>query len=439
VNVFPRGATFAGDRLVALGGVDVAELAERFGTPLYVLDRAELVGRMRAYRDAFGPDVTVTYAAKALCVTGVLQLAAAEDLHVDVASGGELHTAVHARVPMERVVFHGNNKSVDELEQAGRLGIGRVVVDSLTELERLATVGKTLDHTFDVLLRVTPGVRPETHAFVATGHDDSKFGLTLSGGLAHEAAARALALDQVRLRGAHCHIGSQITSTQGFGAAAEHLLGFIADVRRDHGVSLDELNLGGGLGIAYEQADVTLGIDEYARAVLSAVGEGVRRHGLERPRLSVEPGRSIAGPAGVTLYRVGTVKRIPGVRTYASVDGGISDNPRPALYGSRYTVRAAGPGYGDSETVPMTVAGKHCESGDLLARDAPLPAGLSEGDLLAFAATGAYAHAMASNYNRLPRPAMVLVGEGRADLLVRRETLDDVIGHDERLNLDSGR
>lgn len=429
-DVFPRTAEFDGPRVVALAGIRLEELAARFGTPLYVMDRAELVGRMRAYRQAFGPEVTVAYAAKALCVVGVLQLAAAEGLHLDVASGGELHTAARALFPMERVVFHGNNKSVEELEYAARLRVGRVVVDSFSELERLAEIGKLTDLTFDVLLRVTPGVLPETHDFVATGQDDVKFGFTLSAGLAHEAAARALASDRVCLRGAHCHIGSQITTTHGFDAAAELMLSFLADLRRTHGIQLQELNLGGGLGIAYRQADTTLTIAEYAEALIRAVRNGAACHGLTLPRLSVEPGRSIVGPAGVTLHTVGTIKRVPGARTYVSVDGGMSDNLRPALYGSGYTFRAAGRGYTRAPMVPVTIAGKHCETGDLLAHDVGLPDDLAEGDLLATAATGAYGYAMASNYNRLPRPAMVLVGEGRADLLVRRETLDDVVSHD---------
>lgn len=429
-NVFPQTADFEGTRLTSIGGIPLEDLAARFGTPLYVMDRAELVGRMRAYRQAFGPDVTVTYAAKALCVIGVLQLAAAEGLHVDVASGGELHTAARALFPMERVVFHGNNKSVEELEYAARLGVGRVVVDSFSELERLAEIGKRVHHTFKILLRVTPGVLTETHYFVATGQEDVKFGFTLSAGLAHEAAARALALDQVCLLGAHCHIGSQITATHGFDTAAELMLSFLADLRRAHGIQTEELNLGGGLGIAYVEADATLAIEEYADALLRAVRSGVARHGLAVPKLSVEPGRSIVGPAGVTIYTVGTIKRVPGARTYVSVDGGMSDNLRPALYGSRYTIRAAGSGYTGAPTIPATIVGKHCENGDFLGRDVPLPDDLAEGDLLVAAATGAYGYSMASNYNRLPRPAMVLVGEGRADLLVRRETLDDVVARD---------
>jgi diaminopimelate decarboxylase len=430
VTPFPTTAVFEGGRLRSVGGVDVDELVQGYGTPLYVLDRAEVVGRMRAYRAAFGDDVTIAYASKALCVVGVLQLAAREGLAVDVASAGELATAARAGVPMERVLFHGNNKSVAELEDAARLGVGRVVADSFAELDRLEAVGDAFGHRFAVLLRVTPGVEAHTHEFIRTGHDDSKFGFTLSAGFADEAVDRALALAHVDVRGAHCHIGSQIFNPEAFAAAAQAMCAFLAGVRTRHGRPLDELNLGGGLGIAYTTRDTVPSVEGYAETVLAAVGRAAAAHDLGVPHLTVEPGRSIVGPAGLTLYTVGTVKRVPGVRTYVSVDGGMSDNLRPALYGADYTFVAAGSGARDGDAQPVTVVGKHCESGDVLGRDVALPADLGEGDLLAVAATGAYGYAMANNYNRLPRPAMVLVGDGRADLLVRRETLDDVVALD---------
>jgi len=434
---FPAGAVFEGGRLVSLGGVAVDELAERFGTPLWVLDRAELLGRMRSYREAFaGGDVV--YAAKALCVTGVLQLAAAEGLCVDVASGGELHTAVRARVPMERVVLHGNNKSLAELEDAARLGVGRVVADSFDELARLRAVARRGGHRFRVLLRITPGVHAETHEFIRTGHDDSKFGFPLAGGIARRAVDAAVAASELELVGLHCHLGSQIVATDVFDVAATLLFDLIAETRDRHGVVLSEVDLGGGLGIAYRSGEVVPSIADYAEAVRGAVAREAARVGVDVPHLLVEPGRSLVGPAGVTLYRVGTVKDIPGVRTYLSVDGGMSDNLRPALYGASYEVAPAGSPPGGASaggTRLVTVVGKHCESGDVLARDVTLPVDVGVDDLLAVAATGAYSHAMASNYNRLPRPAMVLVGDGRADLLVRRETLDDVVAHDVPLDL----
>ncbi|MDP8977622.1 MAG: diaminopimelate decarboxylase, partial [Actinomycetota bacterium] len=431
---FPRTAVFDGARLVAVGGTDVVELARRHGTPLYVVDHAELVGRMREYRAALGADVDVIYAAKALCVVGVLQIAAAEGLGVDVASEGELLTAHRAGVPMGRIVLHGNNKSADELTAAARLGVGRVAVDSFAELDRLERIGRRLGHVFDVLLRVTPGVGAGTHAFVRTGHDDTKFGFTLSAGLAHEAVARAHGCTHVRLRGAHCHVGSQILGTGAFDDAASAMTGFLADVREDHGLALEELNLGGGLGIAYRRGDRAPVVADYAASLVRAVRAGTSARGLPEPRLAVEPGRSIAGPAGITLYTVGTVKDVPGGRTWVSVDGGMSDNVRPALYGASYEVAAAGPGPGAGVgSGKVALVGKHCESGDVLVPEAWLPAGVGEGTLLGVAATGAYGYVMASNYNRLPRPAMALVGDGRSDLLVRRETVDDVLAHDVAL------
>jgi len=429
-RVFPAGAAFTAGWLTSVGGIDVDELAARYGTPLYVLDAAELVGRMRVWRAAFD-GWNVAYASKALCVTGVLQLAAAEGLNVDVASAGELATAQRAGVPGTRVILHGNNKSTAELDQAAHAGVGRIVADSFAELERMADVAERRGHVFDVLLRVTPGVDTRTHAYIRTGHDDSKFGFTLSTGLAAEAVQAAIKLPGVRLRGLHCHLGSQLLSSEVYERATGIMTAFLAEIADQHGLPLDELNLGGGLGITYTD-ETPVGVDEHAAALRAAVAAGARRYGLRDLRLTVEPGRALVGPAGVTLYEVGTVKPLDGGRTYVSVDGGMSDNPRPALYGARHTFVAAGPARrGASRRVD--VVGKHCESGDLLGRDVDLPADLAAGDLVAVGATGAYTHAMASNYNRLPRPAMVLVGDGHAQLLVRRETLDDVLARDQLL------
>ncbi len=436
---FPRTAVFDGPRLAAVGGVAVDELAAAWGTPLYVLDRRELVARMRAYRRAFGDDVTVVYAAKALCVVGLLQLVAADGLGVDVTSAGELRTAERAGFPMARVVFHGNNKSHGELADAVRLGVGRIVVDSLAELERVAALGERRGDPVAVLLRVTPGIAASTHEFIATGHDDVKFGFPLSTGMALDAVAAALGRPGVDVRGLHCHIGSQITATGGFEAAAAALCRLRADVHACCATILDELNLGGGLGIAYTRDDEVVSIDDYARGLLGAVRAQTAADGLPAARVTVEPGRSLVGPAGLTLYTVGTVKHEPGLRTWASVDGGMSDNLRPALYGARYEVVAAGAARASGATAATAatrryaVAGKHCETGDVVATDVELPDELGEGDLLAVAATGAYGYAMASNYNRVPRPAMVIVGDGHADLLVRRETVDDVLSHDVAL------
>jgi diaminopimelate decarboxylase len=430
-RLFPCGAELDGGALVRIGGCDVAELAARYDTPLYVLDAAELLARMRGYRKAF-PGWDVAYASKALCVAGVLQLAVAEGLHVDVASAGELATAERAGVPGPRIIFHGNNKSESELELAYRTGVGRIVVDSFTELQRLADVARRHSHTFDILLRVTPGVDTSTHAFIRTGHDDSKFGFTLSTGVAGEAVAAAANLPGVRLRGLHCHLGSQLTTAEVYEHAARIMVAFLAEVRDLQGVALHELNLGGGLGIVYTD-EQPVPLDDYAATVRETVDSSCRRYDLPPLRLTVEPGRSIVGPAGVTLYRIGTVKRLEDGPTYVSVDGGMSDNLRPALYGAVHTFAPAS-ALRTERTEPVSVVGKHCESGDFLGRDVALPADTRPGDLLAVASTGAYTHAMASNYNRLPRPAMVLVDKGRAHLLVRRETLDDVLGRDELLD-----
>ncbi len=426
---WPRTAVLTEGRLAAVGGMTPSALAAAFGTPLYVLDAVELVGRMRAYREAFGPRTDVVYAAKALCVTGVLGLAAQEGLAVDVASEGELSTAMHAGVPPSSIVMHGSNKTARELQLTAEHGFGRLVVDSVRELARADALGVERGLPLDILLRITPGVEARTHRFITTGQDDSKFGFTLSTGVAHEAVARALKLPGVALRGIHCHIGSQITTLAAFAEAASAMVELLADIRDRHGIELGELNLGGGLGIAQAADDVELDIADYATTIRSAVADACAQHGLVVPRLAVEPGRSIVGPAGITLYTVGTVKDLPGVRTYISVDGGMSDNPRPALYGTRYAFAAAGP-RPSAPTRLVTVVGKHCESGDVLARDVLLPDDLDEGDLLAAAATGAYTYAMASNYNRAPRPAMVLVADGAARLLIRRESIDDLLRHD---------
>ncbi len=435
-SVWPRTAVLDGGALVEVGGVAAGDLVARFGTPLHVLDRAELVGRMRAYRDAFAGD-EVVYAAKALCVTGVLQLAAAEGLGVDVAGGGELATALHARVPPARIWLHGNDKSVPELRAAVEAGVGRIVADGFDDLARTDALARALGVRQPVLLRITPGVEAATHRAIATAGEDAKFGFSLSTGEARRAVDRTLALPGLDLRGLHCHVGSQVVDLDAFALAAERLVGLLADVRDRHGRTLPELNLGGGLGIRYLAGDPEVPLPDYATALREAVAKACTVHDLPVPRLVVEPGRSIAGPAGLTLYTVGTVKEVPGVRTFAAVDGGMGENPRPALYGARYTFAPAGRGRAAGAVRPTTVAGRHCESGDLLGIDVPLPVDLAAGDLLAMAATGAYAQSMASTYNRFPRPPVVLVGDGDARVLVRGETVAEVLSRDVPLDQDA--
>ncbi len=425
---WPSTAARAEDGTLVLGGVPATELAAQHQTPLWVVDEQDLRERCQAYREAF-PGVWVAYASKAWCTTGILQIVAEEGLWIDVASGGELHTALQAGVPMERVVFHGNNKSVRELTEAVDAGVARIVVDSLVELQRLGEVATAAGVTVPVWLRITPGIDAHTHDFVRTGQDDSKFGFTLSLGLADEALVAALATDGVEVVGVHAHIGSQIFGTDPFVANAEVLVELLARWRDEHGVTLTELNLGGGMGIRYTHEDHPVRINRYGEAVLRAVADACEDHRFPVPQLAVEPGRAIVGPSTVTLYEVGTVKRLPGVRTYVSVDGGMSDNIRPALYDAEHEVQHCNR---ESTQPPMAVSvvGKHCQSGDLVAERTRLPDDTTEGDLLAVAATGAYGESMASNYNRLPRPAAVLVRDGVVRPLIRRETYDDLVRRD---------
>ncbi len=425
---WPLTADRDADGALTIGGVSVRELAREHGTPLWVVDEADLRTRCRRYVEGF-PGVEVTYASKAWCTTGVLQLVDEEGLLIDVASGGELFTALNAGVPADRLILHGNNKSEDELERALDAGVGRIVVDSFDELERLERLAAAREVVAPVWLRITPGIDAHTHEYVRTGHDDSKFGFTLSLGLADQAFARALELDHVDVVGVHAHIGSQIFGTDPFIANVEVALDLLARWRDEHDVTLAELNLGGGMGIRYTHEDHPVEVHRYGKAVLESVDERCEALDLPRPRLIVEPGRAIVGPSTITLYEVGTIKELPGLSTWVSVDGGMSDNIRPALYDAEHDVLLANR-VSDAEPRAVTVVGKHCESGDLVRDHAPLPRDLALGDLLAVAATGAYTASMASNYNQLPRPAAVRVRDGQVQPLVHRETEEDLIRRD---------
>ncbi len=422
---WPMTAARDGAGALTIGGVAVGELTARYATPLWVVDEEDLRARCRAYVAGF-PGVEVTYASKAWCSLGILQLVDEEGLKIDVASGGELHTALMAGVDPARLILHGNNKSVAELDQALEVGVFRIVVDSFEELERLERLAAARGVTAEVWLRITPGIDAHTHEYVRTGHDDAKFGFTLSLGLADEAFVRSLALDHVEVVGIHAHIGSQIFGTDPFIANAEVTLDLLSRWRDEHGVTLAELNLGGGMGIRYTHEDHPVEVHRYGKAVLEAVSERCEQLGYPQPQLFVEPGRAIVGPSTVTLYEVGTIKALPGLTTWVSVDGGMSDNIRPALYDAEHEVLLASR-VSDAEPRAVTVVGKHCESGDLVREHAPLPGDLAVGDLLAVAATGAYTASMASNYNRLVRPAAVLVRDGEVRELVRRETLEDLV------------
>jgi diaminopimelate decarboxylase len=430
--VWPLTAERDDAGVLHIGGVAVTRLGADHGTPLWVVDEADLRDRCQRYLAGF-PGVEVAYASKAWCTVGILQLVDDEGLLIDVASGGELHTALVAGVDPAHLIFHGNNKSDGELDRAIETRVGRIVLDSFDEIDRLERLAAARDATATVWLRITPGIDAHTHDYVRTGHDDAKFGFTLSLGLADRAVERVLAAEHLDLVGIHAHIGSQIFGTDPFVANAEVCLDLLARWRDVHGITLAELNLGGGMGIRYTHEDHPVEVDRYGTAVLEAVDEACARHGLDRPRLIVEPGRAIVGPSTITLYEVGTVKPLPGLTTWVSVDGGMSDNIRPALYEAVHEVTLAGR-VSDAEPRAVTIVGKHCESGDLVREHVPLPGDLAVGDLVVVAATGAYTASMASNYNRLPRPAAVLVRDGQVRQLLRRESLDDLVRRDVPLD-----
>jgi diaminopimelate decarboxylase len=432
LTLLPSSTTIDGAGRTAVGGCDLVELADRFGTPLYVYDELDVRSRCRAYVSAFGPG-NVAYAGKAALFGALARIVHDEGLCIDVASGGELRVPLAIGVPAERIVFHGNNKSPGELQDAVAAGVGRIVVDSHDELDRLAALAAGGHGRVPVLVRVTPGVEAHTHEFIETGTEDSKFGFSLGSGAALEAVARVVEDAALDLAGLHCHIGSQVLRLDSFAAAASRMAELVCELESRLGVEVTELGLGGGLGIRYVAADVAPSVDEYAAVLRGGVEAALGRAGARvRPRVTVEPGRSIAGPAGLTLYRVGTVKHVAGVRTYVAVDGGMSDNPRPITYGARYEVFAPARAHA-ARTAVATIAGKHCEQGDLIVRDAHVPPDVAVGDVLAVPATGAYTFSMASNYNRLPRPAVVVVRDGDARLAVRRETYDDLARSDTEL------
>ena len=444
--IWPRSAQRAGGA-IHLGGIDVRDLAGRHGTPVFILDEEDFRGRCRDFVQAFGEQAAVFYAAKAFCCRGVLRWAAEEGLGVDVCTGGELEVALAAGVDPATITMHGSNKLLAELDRAVATGVGHVVVDSFEEIARLAHLTEERDALADgrpagnrnaakngrsprILVRVTTGVEAHTHEFVATAHDDQKFGFSLSSGAADEAVRRVLAAPSLDFAGLHSHIGSQIYDTAGFDVAAHRVLELAVRIRAGHGVRVGELNLGGGFGIAYVPGDDPADIKVVAQSLHQIVAAQCAAAGLEVPRLIVEPGRAIAGPGTITLYEVGTIKDVDGLRSYVSIDGGMSDNIRTALYGADYTCALASR---ESAAPPMLsrLVGRHCESGDIVVRDTYLPADLAPGDLVAVAATGAYCRSMASNYNHVPRPPVVAVRDGSSRVLLRRETPEDLLSLDE--------
>ncbi|MGJ4138721.1 diaminopimelate decarboxylase [Corynebacterium evansiae] len=425
---------------VTISGVPITEIAETFGTPAFVMDEEDFRTRCRRLARAFGGGHFVHYASKAFLSKTVARWVMEEGLSLDVASLGELQVALAAGFPAERITVHGNNKSPEFLRLAVSEGAELIVVDSLQEIESLSSVARELGMSQDVLVRVTPGVHVDTHEFIATSHEDQKFGFSLASGAAHHAAMACHAADGVRLRGLHCHVGSQVFEASGFALAAERLLGLWKQLLNstatlsDAPTSLDTLDLGGGYGIAYMPDQEALDMEEVASELKSKVRKAAEAAGVPEPKLNVEPGRAIAGPSMITLYRVGTVKDVEvaeGItRRYISVDGGMSDNIRPALYQAEYDCRVANREVA-GELLPTRIVGSHCESGDVLVNDALVPEDVRPGDLLMIGATGAYCYAMASRYNMMTRPPVVRVADGEARLMIRRETIDDVLALEE--------
>ncbi|SCE92181.1 diaminopimelate decarboxylase [Micromonospora purpureochromogenes] len=427
-QLWPRNVTRTDDGALAVAGLGVRDIAAEYGTPLYVLDEDDLRSRCRDFRAAF-PDVDVYYAGKAFLCRAVVRMIAEEGLHLDVCTGGELATALSAGMPPERMGFHGNNKSVAELTRALDAGVGRIILDSFTEIDRLTALAREREVRPGVLIRVTVGVEAHTHEFIATAHEDQKFGFSLAGGAAAAAAFKVLDEGVLDLRGLHSHIGSQIFDASGFEVSARRVLALQAQIRDARGVELPELDLGGGFGIAYTTQDDPASPQELAKRLRKIVDGECAAERLAVPHLSIEPGRAIVGPAVFTLYEVGTVKDVDGIRTYVSVDGGMSDNIRTALYDASYSATMANRA-SVAEPMLARVVGKHCESGDIVVKDEFLPADVQPGDLVAVPGTGAYCRSMASNYNHVPRPPVVAVRDGRARLIVRRETEEDLLALD---------
>ncbi|MEU0132210.1 diaminopimelate decarboxylase [Streptomyces sp. NPDC006289] len=421
LSVWPASAARLPDGNLSVGGVSLADVADRFDTPAYVLDEGEVRARCRTYRAAF-PDAEVMYAAKAFLSRTMVRWIDEEGLGLDVCSAGELELAVTAGFPAERIVLHGNAKSPREIETALRLGVGRVMVDSHSEIARIAAlVGPGSRQK--VMVRVVPGVAAGGHEKIRTGTDAQKFGLSLTDGSAQHAIARVLGLPQLELSGLHCHIGSQITDVRPYLVAVRRMVGLMARIKASHGVTFPELDMGGGHGVAYRPGEAALDLRSLARRLTGELSSSCAAAGLPVPGLVIEPGRAIVAPAGVALYRVLAVKHT-GSTLFVAVDGGMSDNPRPALYGARYAPRLIGRS-ATAEPVAATVVGRHCEAGDVLAVDALLPGDVRPGDLLAVPVSGAYQLSMASAYNLVGRPPVVAVHEGSARLLVRRETAED--------------
>jgi len=414
-----------------IGGCDATELLKEFGSPLYVMDEALIRRNCRNYVGSFRSvyqDSEVIYASKVFSTKAICRLIQEEGMGIDVVSAGELYTALSVKFPVERIYFHGNNKSAAELEMAVEAGVHRIIVDSFYELELLDSIAAKLGKKADILLRLSPGIDAHTHHYIKTGTIDSKFGFCIANEQAMEAVVAAGTYPSLELWGVHCHIGSQIFELESYEEAARTMMTFVRDITVKTGKSVRELNLGGGMGIYYSEEDAPRQVIQYAERVANTVKACAAEYGLTLPKIIVEPGRSIVGEAGVTLYTIGAIKDIPGVRKYVAVDGGMTDNPRPALYQAKYEAALANR-MNDAAVEKVSIAGKCCESGDMLIWDLELPTAKS-GDILAVSSTGAYNYSMSSNYNRNLKPAVVFVADGKAKVVVRRETFEDLVRND---------
>lgn len=434
--IWPDSARRSDFGELTIGGIGVNSLIEQFGSPLFVFDEEHVRQRARQYLAAYDTNALPTdvyYASKAFLSTTVAKWLVEEGLNIDVCTAGELEVALRAGVDPAKILFHGNNKSIVELEKAVTVGVGRIVVDSLIEIQRLDQIASIKGVTQQVLVRLTVGVEAHTHEAISTAHEDQKFGLSIASGAALDAVESVIAAPSLSLLGLHSHIGSQIFDASGFEIAAHRIVEFASLVRKTFDFTVTELNVGGGMGIAYVESDDPIKVEHMAKAIHDIIASECARAHFPLPKLAVEPGRAIIGGAAVTVYEVGTVKPVDVsddlVRHYVSVDGGMSDNIRTALYDAQYTVALASR---ETDAVPVQsrVVGKHCESGDIVVRDVLLPADLVPGDLLAVAATGAYCRPMASNYNYLPRPAVISVKDGQSQVLLRRETMSDLLALD---------
>ncbi len=431
LTLFPQTAGVNDKGHLTIGGCDTTALVNTYGTPLYIFDEATLRAKCSEYRREFCrcyPNTVVIYACKAFICKSLIRMLHEEAIGLDVVSGGEMYVAQSVGFPPGKVYFHGNNKGQDELRQALQWGTGRIVVDNFHELALLGKLTKELGKRQDILLRLSPGVDPHTHAYISTGILDSKFGFPITTGQAEEAVTKAMSTPGINLVGLHFHLGSSLFEVKPYAQAIEIVLRFAAQMKQEHRLDLQELNVGGGFAAQYLMDTPAPPISQYAESIASALVEETRKHGLDQPRLVIEPGRSIVAQAGTAIYTVGGAKDIPGLRRYVFVDGGMADNIRPALYDSRYEAIVANK-VGEPETESVTIAGKFCESGDILMKDVRLPR-LEAGDILAMPTSGAYAISMASNYNASLRPAIVMVKDRQAHLIRRRETFDDLLQRD---------